>query len=104
MEEGACLMMGPKLLLGMMLHATGGMRSKHRSKIPWRNHYVADKDSVESEGWLFLVEMGMANAHPPSALTGGDDFAMFSVTPAGVAFLKVYVKSAGRKTKRKPAV
>jgi hypothetical protein len=95
--------LNPPLLLGMMLHATGDMRSKHRTKIPWRNHYVANKNSQESQGWLFLVGLGMANAHPSSPLTGGDDFVTFSVTPAGVAFLKVYVKSRSKGTGRKPA-
>ena len=60
MEESAGHMMAPALLLGMMLHATGDMKSKHRSKIPWRNFYVANTDSLESEGWLFLVGLGLA--------------------------------------------
>lgn len=97
-------MMTPALLLGMMLHATGGMRSKHRSKIPWRNHYVANKDSLESRSWLFLVDLGLAISHRPSPISGGEDYTSFSVSPAGVAFLKVHVKSQGRRTKKKPSV
>lgn len=97
-------MMDPKAMLHMMLHATGDMRSKCRSKIPWRNHYVANKDSLESEGWLFLAGLGMATGHPSSPLTGGDDLVTFSVTPAGIAFLKAHVKSLDRRTKKKPYV
>lgn len=97
-------MLKPEELLQMMLHATGDMRSKHRSKVPWRNHYVADKDSPESEGWLLLAGLGLAMGHPSSPITGGEDSALFSVTPAGIAFLKVHVKSQGRRTKKKPSV
>lgn len=93
-------MMDPALLLDMMLHATGGMKSKHRSKIPWRNHYVANKDSLESRSWLFLVDLGLAVSHRPSSLSGGEDCASFSVSPAGVAFLKAHVKSQGRRAER----
>lgn len=97
-------MMDPALLLRMMLHATGDMKSKHRSKIPWRNFYVASKDSIQSEGWLFLAGLGLAMGHPSSPITGGESTVLFSVTPAGVAFLKVHVKSQGRRTKKKPSV
>ncbi len=97
-------MMDPKALLYMMLHATGDMRSKHRNKIPWRNHYVASKGSPESEGWLFLAGLGLAMGHPSSPITGGEDTVLFSVTPAGIAFLKVHVKSQGRRTEKKPSV
>lgn len=74
----------PALLLDMMLHATGGMKSKHRSKIPWRNHYVANKGSLESRSWFFLVDLGLAVSHRPSPLSGGEDCALFSVTPPRV--------------------
>lgn len=96
-------MMDPALLLGMMLHATGDMKSKYRSKIPWRNFYVANKDSLESEGWLFLAGLGLAMRHP-SSITGEERTILFSVSPAGVAFLKAHVKSQGRRTKKKPSV
>lgn len=94
----------PALLLGMMLHATGGMKSKHRSKIPWRNFYVANKDSLESEGWLFLAGLGLAMWHSSPPTTGEERTILFSVSPAGVAFLKAHVKSQGRRTKKKPSV
>lgn len=97
-------MMAPALLLGMMLHATGDMKSKHRSKIPWRNFYVANTDSLESEGWLFLVGLGLAVEHRSSPITGGERTALFSVSLAGVAFLKAHVKSQGKRTKKKPSV
>lgn len=94
----------PALLLSMMLHATGDMKSKHRSKIPWRNFYVANTNSLESEGWLFLAGLGLAMRHRSSPITGGEHTILFSVSPAGVAFLKAHVKSQGRRTKKQPSV
>jgi len=105
-EEGAGHMtdLDPALLLSMMLHATGDMKSKHRSKIPWRNFYVANTNSLESEGWLFLAGLGLAMRHRSSPITGGEHTILFSVSPAGVAFLKAHVKSQGRRTKKQPSV
>jgi hypothetical protein len=55
-----------------------------RSATAYRNHFVTGHGSDDHPICMALVDAGLMQLHPPSALTGGDD--CFTVTEKGRAY------------------
>jgi hypothetical protein len=59
-------------------HALGLPNARRRS---YRNHFVTGPGTADYEHWKAMVSAGLATRHPPSQITGGDDW--FRLTHEG---------------------